>query len=315
MKTCYNTIDIVFNILKKKKKKKQWSTRDRIDLPSRSTSVPFRIPFNSYLANIDDPSSGWSTRATAYRCTQCNRPHTHARTKGYPHGRMSRARKCSTLHGMHFCDCYQTLGRCSSVWNVDSYPEPYILYTHALFLSLSLVLLPFFSSHKRFVLRSWSRSRVKATIGEILSRSFLRILDSPGHRATKNSCLSIRGPKNVRPAAALGFVEARNKMEFVVCTRDYVHGKIFVFLRVAWNMAYILKYFPATCVIFWDSGVLVGRQWIPFEQISLVCRAHWKKFRVNTIERKFLFRRGIPPDPSGIFLHRFTPITTIFNTR
>lgn len=138
MKTCYNTIDIVFNILKKKKKKKQWSTRDRIDLPSRSTSVPFRIPFNSYLANIDDPGSGWSTRATAYRCTQCNRPHTHARTKGYPHGRMSRARKCSTLHGMHFCDCYQTLGRCSSVWNVDSYPEPYILYTHALFLSLSL---------------------------------------------------------------------------------------------------------------------------------------------------------------------------------
>lgn len=84
-----------------------------------------------------------------------------------------------------------------------------------------------------FVLRSWSRSRVKATIGEILSPSFLRILDSPGHRATKNSCLSIRGPKNVRTAAALGFVEARNKMEFVVCTRDYVHGKIFVFLRVA----------------------------------------------------------------------------------
>lgn len=190
-----------------------------------------------------------------------------------------------------------------------------IFCIHTLSLFLSLVLLPFFSSHKRFVLRSWSRSRVKATIGEILSRSFLRILDSPGHRATKNSCLSIRGPKNVRPAAALGFVEARNKMEFVVCTRDYVHGKIFVFLRVAWNMAYILKYFPATCVIFWDSGVLVGRQWIPFEQISLVCRAHWKKFRVNTIERKFLFRRGIPPDPSGIFLHRFTPITTIFNAR
>lgn len=54
-------------------------------------------------------------------------------------------------------------------------------------------------------------------------------------------------------------------------------------------MAYILKYFPATCVIFRDSGVLAGRQWIPFEQISLVCRAHWEKFRVNTIERKFLF--------------------------
>lgn len=86
------------------------------------------------------PGSGWSTRATAYRHAQCNRPHTHARTKGYPHGRMSRARKCSTLHGMHFCDCYQTLGRCSSVWNLDSYPSPesYILYIHALSFSLSL---------------------------------------------------------------------------------------------------------------------------------------------------------------------------------
>ena len=104
----------------------------------------------------------------------------------------------------------------------------------SLSLSLSLVLrISPFSPPPPFVLRSWSRSRVKATIGEILSPSFLRILDSPGHRATKNSCLSIRGPKNVRTAAALGFVEARNKMEFVVCTRDYVHGKIFVFLRVA----------------------------------------------------------------------------------
>lgn len=109
-----------------------------------------------------------------------------------------------------------------------------IFCIHTLSLSRSLVLRisPFFFPPQTF-LRSWSRSRVKATIGEILSRSFLRILDSPGHRATKNSCLSIRGPKNVRPAAALGFVEARNKMEFVVCTRDYVHGKIFVFLRVA----------------------------------------------------------------------------------
>ena len=171
-------------------------------------------------------------------CIQTRAMQSHARTKGYPHGRMSRARKCSTLHGMHFCDCYQTLGRCSSVWNVDSYPEPCILCTHALSLSLSLSLslvlrISPFSPPPPFVLRSWSRSRVKATIGEILSPSFLRILDSPGHRATKNSCLSIRGPKNVRTAAALGFVEARNKMEFVVCTRDYVHGKIFVFLRVA----------------------------------------------------------------------------------
>lgn len=153
---------------------------------------------------------------------------------------MSRARKCSTLHGMHFCDCYQTLGRCSSVWNLDSVSKSRIVYTRSFFLSLSPrpppppplssfeFLLSFFSPFF-----CWSRSRVKASIGEILSRSFLRILDSPGHRATKNSCLSIRGPKNVRPAAALWFVEARNKMEFVVCTRDYVHGKIFVFLRVA----------------------------------------------------------------------------------
>lgn len=70
-------------------------------------------------------------------CIQTRAMQSHARTKGYPHGRMSRARKCSTLHGMHFCDCYQTLGRCSSVWNVDSYPEPCILCTHALSLSLS----------------------------------------------------------------------------------------------------------------------------------------------------------------------------------
>lgn len=187
----------------------------------------------------------------------------------------------------------------------------YFVYTRSFFLSLSLpsplssfeFLLSFFSPFF-----CWSRSRVKARIGEILSRSFLRILDSPGHRATKNSCLSIRGPKNVRPAAALGFVEARNKMEFVVCTRDYVHGKIFVFLRVAWNMAYILKYFPATCVIFRDSGALAARRWIPFEQISLVCRAHWKKFRVNTIERKFLFWRGTPPIPRVFPSLRFTPL-------
>ena len=53
--------------------------------------------------------------ADTHNCMQshwgfvCNRPRTHARTKGYPHeAEPSRARECSTARGMHFCDCYQT---------------------------------------------------------------------------------------------------------------------------------------------------------------------------------------------------------------
>lgn len=199
------------------------------------------------------------------------------------HGNVALCTECISVIAIR----HWAVARQYGTWIPYPSPESYI---HALSFSLSLPVLPrppplssfefllsFFSPFF-----CWSRSRVKASIGEILSRSFLRILDSPGHRATKNSCLSIRGPKNVRPAATLWFVEARNKMEFVVCTRDYVHGKIFVFLRVSWNMAYILKYFPATCVIFRDSGVLAGRQWIPFEQISLVCRVHTGKSFVLT---------------------------------
>ena len=78
---------------------------------------------------------------------------------------------------------------------------PPLSLSHSLSLSLSLSL--FFLS---FCFFSFSVLREISHQGEQtvdLSRSFFRILDSPGHRATKNGCLSIRGPRNVRPRVTL----------------------------------------------------------------------------------------------------------------
>ena len=123
-----------------------------------------------------------------------------------------------TMHGKHFCDCYQIRDRCSWEWNVDSWISIPNLSLHVLYvlrvllclspplspsLSLSLSLSLFFLS---FCFFSFSVLREISHQGEQtvdLSRSFFRILDSPGHRATKNGCLSIRGPRNVRPRVTL----------------------------------------------------------------------------------------------------------------
>ena len=177
----------------------------------------------------------------------------------------------------------------------------------SLSLSLSLYLSPVIPVVPSlfFVLREISR-RTRRPSAEFVAFVFLfpffflRILDSPvGHRATKNACLSIRGPRNVRPRATLASWKRKNKTGFVVCTRDYVLGKIFVFVgdRVK-HGEYSKIFFRDVRNISKGGGMLAGRQWIPLQQSShphptLVCleREPGRKSFVLTHRHgwKFLF--------------------------
>ena len=269
--------------------------------------------------------------ADTHNCMQshwgfvCNRPRTHARTKGEP----SRARKCSTARGMHFCDCYQTrqtvarsewipirnLSLHHALCPFDFSLSLFSYFFHSLSLSLSVSLSLSLSLYLSpvipvvpslfFVLREISR-RTRRPSAEFVAFVFLfpffflRILDSPvGHRATKNACLSIRGPRNVRPRATLASWKRKNKTGFVVCTRDYVLGKIFVFVgdRVK-HGEYSKIFFRDVRNISKGGGMLAGRQWIPLQQSShphptLVCleREPGRKSFVLTHRHgwKFLF--------------------------
>lgn len=108
--------------------------RDRIDLPSRSTSVPFRIPFNSYLASIDDPGSGWSTRATAYRHAQCNRMHAQRdihMAECLVHGNVALCTECISVIAIRHWAVARQYGTWIRIQNR-------VFCVHTLYLSLSL---------------------------------------------------------------------------------------------------------------------------------------------------------------------------------
>ena len=177
----------------------------------------------------------------------------------------------------------------------------------SLFLSLSVSC---YSCYTFFCYLFLARSRVKATehvefvafvsLFFLLFLFFLRILDSPvGHRATKNACLSIRGAEERSTTRNARFVEAKNKTGFVVCTRDYVLGKIFVFVGDRVKHGEYSKTFSATCVIFRRRRDACGAPMDSFgaKFSPSVCRERTraKKFRVNTPTRRLeisLLTRG-----------------------
>lgn len=94
---------------------------------------------------------------------------------------------------------YGSVARENGTWIRESRSRTYLstFYMSFEFSSLFFLSFCFFSFS---VLREISHQG-EQTVD--LSRSFFRIPDSPGHRATKNGCLSIRGPRNVRPRVTL----------------------------------------------------------------------------------------------------------------